>query len=198
MKKKTPITLKQFEKHETKQHVLAKFLIILTILLCYFGFMSYRYGFQSGLSVTLITWSFFVLCTPVADAGFLLDFPIRLITNLRMLISEIVVWILAISFNVYAFFFSPDVYEKTQLLQLFKHILEAPIPFWIIIILSCIGTFTSIYFGDELIDTIKHTQRTEYHKHKYNYRLLLMIFIFIATFVVYDFLLKKLGVAFAL
>lgn len=197
MKNSKKIHLKQLISHQTKLNVLTKFAIILAIVGVYFGYMTYKYGLQQGISTTILTWSFFVLCTPVADAGFLLDFPLRILTNIRMRTSEIAVWAIAISTNLYTFFFAPELYEKNSLLKLFKHILEAPFPFWSIIILSGIGTFASIYFGDELLDKTKHQDRTEYHKHKYNYRLLLTVFIFIATFIVYDFLLKKLGVSFA-
>jgi len=57
-----------------------------------------------------------------------------------------------------------------------------------------IGTFLSIQFGDELLDKVKHTERNKYHKNKYHYRLLVMFFIFVITFIIYDFLLKQLGV----
>jgi hypothetical protein len=111
-----------------------------------------------------------------------------------MLSSEIFVWAIAIALNIYAFFFSPEIYNSTAILSLFHHILIQPIPFWSIIILSLIGTFISIGFGDELMDTIKHRERNRYHKHKNNHRIILMIFLFIASFVIYDFLLKALGV----
>ena len=47
----------------------------------YFVYLVYEYGIEDGGMVTLLTWSFFVLCTPVADAGFLLDFPIPFIVQ---------------------------------------------------------------------------------------------------------------------
>jgi hypothetical protein len=54
-----------------------KFLLLFTILIFYFAFISFKYGVKDGFAITLLTWSFFVLCTPIADAGFILDFPIR-------------------------------------------------------------------------------------------------------------------------
>jgi hypothetical protein len=52
-----------------------KFSLVLLIFLGYFIFIAKKYGLQQGLFVSTLSWSFFVLCTPVADAGFLLDFP---------------------------------------------------------------------------------------------------------------------------
>jgi len=181
-------------KHETKKSVLAKFLLVLFLFVGYFIFIATKYGLEDGFLVAILSWSFFVLCTPIADAGFLLDFPLRLITSIRMLFSEIAVWVVTILLNFYAFFFRPEVYTKTDLLIFFKHILEQPFPFWAIIVVSCIGTFMSIQFGDELIDKAKHSERDLYKKQKHHYRLWTMIFIAILSVILYDFLLKQLGV----
>jgi len=183
-----------FKKHETKQHILFKFLAVLAIVAGYFGYIVYEYGLENGLMITALTWSFFVLCTPVADAGFLIDFPLRLITRIKMLYSEMFVWGIAISLNIYAFFSSPESYEKTALLQLFKHILDEPIPFWVIIFISAIGTFMSVLFGDELFDVAKHSERKFHAKHKHNYNFIIMIFVIGISIILYYFLLEKLGV----
>lgn len=192
--KTNKVKFEHLSKHETKQHVLLKFLALVLVLLGYFFFIASQYGVKEGFLVTALTWSFFVLCTPIADAGFLIDFPVRLILHLRMLLSEIFVWGIAITLNIYSFFFNAEAYSKTKILSLFHHILENPIPFWSIILLSFIGTFVSIRFGDELVDKVHHHERKFYHKHKYNYRLIMMVFIFGSSFLLYDFLLKKLGV----
>ena len=181
-------------KHETKKHALIKFLLLLLVIGGYFLFMVYKYGLSQGFLVTILTWSFFVLCTPIADAGFLIDFPVRLILNIRMIIVEIGVWILAIGFNIYALILNPNVYGKTKILILFQHILENPIPFWIIILISGIGTFLSIRFGDELVDKAKHHEREYHKKHKHTHRYIVLIFAFGFTLILYDFLLKQLGV----
>lgn len=181
-------------EHETKSHVLFKFLMVLSIFVWYFWFIAYQYWLKDWVMVSVLTWSFFVLCTPVADAWFLIDFPLRLITRIKMLFSEMLVWIIAISLNLYAFFINPEIYEKTELLSLFKHILSQPLPFWIIIFISLLWTFVSIHFWDELMDKVKHKDREVYHKHKYNYQFIVMIFIFTFTIVSYDYLLKQLWV----
>ena len=95
---------------------------------------------------------------------------------------------------MYAFIITPEIYAKTKILILLKHVLEQPFPFWTIILLSMIWTFLSVKFGDELLDKIKHKDRVLYKKHKHNYRLIMMIFAFVMIFIIYDFLLKELGI----
>ena len=72
-----------------QRQVLMKFLLLLILMLGYFAYLSYEYDLLTGGIAALLTWSFFVLCTPIADAGFLLDFPLRLLFGIRMVLSEI-------------------------------------------------------------------------------------------------------------
>jgi len=181
-------------KHETHRRVWIKFLLVVALFAGYLVFVSLRYGIDQGILITGLTWSFFVLCTPIADAGFLIDFPVRLILNLKMLSSEIFVWLIAIFLNLYTYFAIPAIYEKTKVLSLFKHILEKPFPFWVIIFISGIGTFLSVRFGDELLDVIKHKDRSFHKEHKLKWRMITTVFIFVLILIAYDFILKQLGV----
>jgi hypothetical protein len=181
-------------KHETHRHVGLKFGLIVLIFVAYFGFVSFHYGVNKGLLITWLTWSFFVLCTPIADAGFLIDFPVRILFRVRMLTAEVVVWALAIGLNVYAYLGRPDTYEQTKILALFRHILEQPVPFWLIILFSGIGTFLSIKFGDELLDVLRHKDRKYHQEHHWKWKAITMAFVFAIVLVVYDFLLKRLGI----
>ena len=93
-----------------------------------------------------------MFCTPIADAGFMLDFPIRLITGLRMLVIEVGVWVFAAALNVFALIFFPEVYQKTVLLELFHKISTTPCPLFLIILLSGFGTFSSLVVCDDSFD----------------------------------------------
>ena len=181
-------------KHKTHRETASKFILLLLVLLAYFIYLSYEYDIVTGGLLSLLTWSFFVLCTPVADAGFLLDFPVRMLFGIRMLKCEIIVWVLAISINTYALLFSETLYEKTFLTSLFKHILLTPFPYWGIIILSGIGTFLSIYFGDEMLDVATHRERAKYHRHGLNYRIVAIVALFLLTLIAYYYLLDSLGI----
>ena len=173
---------------------LIRFLLLFTILIFYFVFISLKYGVKDGFSITLLTWSFFVLCTPVADAGFLLDFPIRLLFRIRMLHSEILVWLVAITSNLYFFFNSLEIYYKTVILMIFHHILTQPYPFWSIIALSAIGTFLSIHLADKLFDMTLDTHHSKYKKHKNLHQIVVFLFVVGMIIVLYDFLIKQLNV----
>jgi len=152
------------EDHKSR---LIRFALLFAILIFYFTFVSLKYGVKNGLSITFLTWSFFVLCTPIADAGFLLDFPIRLLTGIRMIHSEIIVWVIAISMNLYSLLFMEGIYEKTVILLIFHHILTNPL-YWSIIILSGIGTFISIHLADGLFDLSIDAHHSKFDKiHKY-------------------------------
>jgi len=186
-------SLKELFKHETKRSALFRFLAVLLIFVGYFVFIAYKYGLEYGFMVAILTWSFFVLCTPIADAGFLIDFPLRLVTRIRMFFSEVALWVVAILLNVYVFFVHPEIYEKTKVLELFKHILEQPFPFWGIIFVSMAGTFVSVSFGDELMDKVRYRDRKLYIQHRNKHKMIIMAALFIVAFIFYDFLLKKMG-----
>ncbi len=177
-------------KHQTHRSVYVRFLVILIIFVSYFVFISSKYGYSDGFLIAWLSWSFFVLSTPIADAGMLIDFPVRLIGGFRMVYSEMLVWLSAISLNLYALKFNPDTYEQTQILSLLHHILTHPWPLWGIILVSAVGTFLSIQIGDELLDVIKHKNVTLAAKHDLKLKLLYMTFIMLIAFGIYDFLLS--------
>ena len=120
---------KELLRHETKKSAFIRFLIVVGIFIVYLIFMSFRHGLGDGIMISLLTWSFFVLCTPIADAEFLLDFPVRIFIGIRMIYSEIGVWIIAGLINFYSFFFNNSIYSNTGLLTLFRVILSKPIPY---------------------------------------------------------------------
>ncbi len=176
-----------------RNQVLIKFLLLMALLVGYFAYLSIKFGLLTGGVAAALTWSFFVLCTPIADAGFLLDFPLRLLFGIRMLVSEIVVWGIAIGMNLYAVFLAPQYYETTFLTQLMHQIITHPYPYWGIVILSGIGTFLSVQIGDELMDVIHHRDRKFFHSHAFKHELIMVAF-FLFALLCYSLLMKELGV----
>ncbi len=194
MKSKDGPRLSEYWTHETKKNSLLKFAGLAIIVVAYFIFISIKLGTENGILVTLLTWTFFIFCTPIADAGFLLAFPVRMLTGIRMIYTQIFSFVLAFGINIYTFFYIPSAYKGTVILNMFYHILSNPFPFWGIIILSLIGTIFSIYFGDEMVDVSSHKQRKKYHKHFNKYKIIVSIFLISVIIILYNFLLKKLGV----
>lgn len=176
----------------THKQVLLKFLLLCLLMVGYFGYLSYEYDFVTGGVASLLTWSFFVLCTPVADAGFLLDFPLRVLFGIRMVVSEMAVWTIAILLNLVSFSFFPQYYDTTIVTRLLQKIIATPNPYWFIVILAGIGTFLSIRFGDELMDVVHHHDRHFFHKNHFKHELVLIIFFVAVLFGYYD-LIASLG-----
>lgn len=181
-------------KHETHRETLFKFIALALFLIGYFLYMSWKHEASTGFAVALLTWSFFVLCTPVADGGFILAFPVRLLFGINMSITQVVLWFVAIGLNIFMLISSSDTYDLTFLTRLLKHILTTPYPYWSILILSAMGTFLSIYFGDEMMDVTSHKDRVKHHRHGAKYRSVLVAGLSILTVVSYYYLLNSLHI----
>jgi len=175
-----------FTANSPKHQVTYKFILLCLLLVGYFAYLSYEYDVLTGGIASLITWSFFVLCTPIADAGFLLDFPLRLLFGIRMVFSEIAVWAIAILINTIALLYFHEYYSTTPLTKLTHAIMTTPNPYWAVILLSGIGTFLSIRFGDELMDVLSHKDRDFFHKHNIKHEIVMFIFFVFVIFGYYE------------
>jgi hypothetical protein len=175
------------------RQVVYKFVLLCMLLVSYFAYLSFEYDLRTGGITSALTWSFFVLCTPIADAGFLLDFPLRLIFGIRMMVSEIAVWALAITINMVALFYFSEYYETTKLTMLLHAILTTPYPYWAVILLSGTGTFLSIRFADELMDVVHHRDRVFFHRHAFKHEILIIVF-FVVVLIGYYELITSLGI----
>ena len=185
--------LSKKKKHHPKKQLLYKFFLLCILLVGYFCYLSFKYDTTTGGIASAITWSFFVLCTPIADAGFLLDFPLRLLFGIRMLLSEIFVWTVAILVNVVSLLYFVEYYQVTKLTRIFHSILTNPYPYWGVILLSGAGTFLSIRFADELMDVVTHRDRNYFHTHGFKHEILIIIF-FVVILVGYYELVASLGI----
>ncbi len=197
MLKKEARKIVSWTGYELHEHPMIRFFIVFVFLLGYFIFTSFKFGMDQGFLISLLTWSFFVLCTPIADAGVLFDLPLRIFLGVRMIFSELFVWLFAISLNIVSLLIFPSIYDATIILSLFQYILSHPLPYWGIVLLSALGTFMSVLFGDELIDVASEQKDKRHHhkNHKAKHHLLLFIFLIILVLILYDFLLHKLGIA---
>jgi hypothetical protein len=184
---------KNLISHETKNTQLRRFIIAFCLLVGYTIYLVHAYG-SSGFSLGVITWSAFVMATPLPDGGVILDLPIRLLFGVRMIFSEIFVWMVAIASNVYFLANDAGVYDRTLIASSFKKILISPWPDWIIILISGAGTFLGLYFGDELLDVIFHHQRKKYTKLKSSYCFVFGIFAIMLLYFSYRYFLELFGI----
>ena len=180
------------ELHPRRQ-VLIKFLLLCFLLGAYFAYLSWKFDILTGGVAAALTWSFLVLCTPVADGGFLLDFPLRLLFGIRMVVSEIFVWAVAICINIATLIFGASYYETTVVTRILHKIILTPYPFWAIILLAMAGTFISIRFGDELMDVVRHRDRVFFHRHAFTFELILLAFFILVIWTYYE-LISALGI----
>lgn len=189
--------IKSFLANHKHSKDLIRFLGLLSVLVIYFGYLSWKYDLATGGIVSALTWSFFVLCTPIADAGFLIDFPVRLITGLRMIFTEIGVWILAIGLNIAALHYTPGSYDKSFLTNLLHKIITTPWPYGSIVILCALGTFLSIHFGDKVMDGITHHKDLSQDQENKKYKLLklaVMAVLIVVIIYTYYHLISRLGI----
>lgn len=182
------------QHHQTHKESLWRFAALLGLLVAYFVYMSLKYDAATGAWLALLSWSFFVLCTPVADGGFIVAFPVRLLLGARMVVTQGFVWFIAVAINIAALTFAPDAYQDSPLTRLLKTILTTPWPYWSILALSAIGTAMSIWFGDEMMDVATHADRKKHHRHGFSYRMLLIVTLCLLTILAYYKLLSDLGV----
>ncbi len=165
--------------------------------MAYTSYTIHNFGVQQGLSVTGLTWAFFVFATPIADAGFLLAFPDSPSSRVRMFYTQIVVWVLAAVLVAYYMTVEPSVFEKTGILQLFYTILTTPWPLWLILAFSFLGTYVSIKFDDDIVDVAgaKHKKQLFARKRR---QLVLSASIFLVTVLMYVVLLHTTHTTIAL
>jgi hypothetical protein len=105
------------------------------------------------------------------------------------------VGVIAIILNFGASLSFPDVYSTTFLTSILRKILLHPYPYWAIIVLSGVGTFLSVFFGDEVMDVISASrQDSEQKSRHFKLRAVSMIIIFTLTFFAYEHLLVGLGI----
>jgi hypothetical protein len=134
------------------------------------------------------------MCTPIASAGIILDFPLNLIAGIKMVHSELVVWTTAIGLNLFSIFKYPETYDKTIILSLFHQILNNPFPYWIIIGISAAGTFLSVYIADNFVNPKTKKDSEQHTNFLIKHKIIIFIFLISIVLITYNFLLTKLGV----
>jgi len=181
-------------KHATHKETILKFSALVALLVGYFLWMSMKYDASTGFGLALLTWSFFVLCTPVADGGFVIAFPVRLLFGVKMAVTQVVIWFVAVGINCVMLWKFRDSYSLTFLTSLLERILTVPYPYWSILIISATGTLLSIYFGDEMMDVTSHRDREKHHTHGMKLKILVTVGLGTLVVVAYYHLLSGLNI----
>ncbi len=191
MKNKNGLDLSSKQTHRES---LWRFGVLVVLLAGYFGYMSWKFDASTGAVLAVLSWSFFVLCTPVADGGFVVAFPVRMLFGVRMVVTQIVVWFVAVGINVAGVLLVPEGYQDTALTRLLYSILTTPWPNWSILVISLAGTLLSIWFGDEMIDVADHSMRKKHHRHGFTHKMVMIVGFGILTVMAYYQILSNLGI----
>lgn len=131
-------------KRTTLYH-LAKFIIALLFTTLFIIRYTVHYGFLAALVLTLLTWTFFMLCTPLNKGGMLVAPILYFTTHHRFQYTELAVWLAAIAMNALAIFSYPMLYTATTITSLLYYILTHPWPCWVIVALSLCATLYNIF-----------------------------------------------------
>ena len=132
-----------------------KFALVLGVILLYFCYVAWTEGIALGFTVVILTWCFFVFGTPVADAGALVDFPVRIITNNPFYRTEWIVFGVAATIIGVFLWASPKSYEATFLTRLLYKMATRPLSLYgMIVVLSIIGTLVSAYLENDVYNRV--------------------------------------------
>lgn len=124
---------------------------IIPIISLVFLFLSFymTHSFKTSILATFVVWSFYILCVPAYHGKFILGIPYKIITGKKFLYPERILWPLAIILNLVAINYYNYIYQTTIITHLFYQIISRPWPFWLIIVISSLGTFYKSFLGYE-------------------------------------------------
>jgi len=163
-----------------------KSMVVAAFILGYLVFTVYKYGIERGIGITALTWAFFVFLTPVPSAGFILELPVRLLTNHKMLMTQYIVWCLGAAIVIPALLFSPQLFHTTALLSVFYYVLTNPVPYWSLLLLCGVGTLLSVHIIDEIMDEVEDEIRHYHRKHTPVLYMAVFVLVLIGIILAYD------------
>lgn len=143
--------------------------------------MAWSEGIKKGFTVVILTWCFFVFGTPIADAGAIVDFPVRIITNNPFYNTELIVFAVAATIIVIFLWVSPKSYEDTFLTRVLYKMFTRPFSLYgLIIILSIVGTLISAYVENDIYNWALYNKG-----HIQSWRNKLLVIIFFIIWIIY-------------
>jgi len=150
---------------EVHDHHMERCIFAIVLLLAYLTLAVYKYGAEDGVGITVLTWAFFVLLTPVPFADLILELPLRLVTRAKMVVTHVFVWGAGALIVTTSILMAPDLFQTTTLLSIFYHVIMNPVPYWSLLFLCGMGTFLSVYIADEIMDEVEEHMKHHHRKH---------------------------------
>jgi len=121
------------------------------IFLSFFGLtgthLILEYGLAAGSHITLLIWSFFVLCIPVSSSAFITSSILKLFTRNYLRYAAGTVWLFALTLNIITYFSAPYAYLPYATTFLLYRIISNPWPYWLILFASSLaGLYNFLVF----------------------------------------------------
>lgn len=116
----------------SKLYPLLKLAIACSLLATFISTLLARFPFGQTILLTLICWSFFVLCTPFTQGGLIVSSLIYLFTGKNYQYTECYVWLSAFLLNGLVIFFAPTIYLHLSTTHVLLYIITHPWPYWLI------------------------------------------------------------------
>lgn len=126
--------------------------LFLILFLFFFGITGYSFikdcGTLSGLYLTVLTWSFFVLCLPTPRHATITSLILQKCTSRSTIHAGAIIWLAAILINIFTYAAIPYVYLASKTTFLLYRIISNPWPLWIIIGTSSLVGFYNFFLLD--------------------------------------------------
>lgn len=130
------------------------YLYIYDVLVILFLFLLMFYiiynGYVKGCVMGIFTWAFFIICTPIPEAGLLITLPLKRYFNISIHISQIFVSLIALSILSYLYLNENKTINKCILGKLFIFLINYK--YYSVIIISILCSIFTSEFIDNIID----------------------------------------------
>lgn len=134
---------------------LLNFVFTLTTFLIYFMYLLFTHGGTLGFHLTILTWCFYLLGTPIISSGLLIDFPVKYFYNKKMEHTQLLVSAMGVIITCIYLFVNPSLFQKTTHTKILYNMFTAPFSkFGLIFVLSFAGTLLSAKLVDQIYNMI--------------------------------------------
>jgi hypothetical protein len=143
--------------HSTKFYFfwLFFYLFISSLFMTRFIYMN---GIISGTRIFLLVWSLYILCIPGGHGQLIVGLPMQLIKH-KNVCTESLFWPAAALINLITYLVAPSMYLQTPTTGLLYRIISQPNPYWLIILISLIGTSYNGFSKESYFDTVNTTHK---------------------------------------
>ena len=131
------------------------FVLVFCLFLVYFVFKAVKYGIRQGFNLTVLTWCFFLLGTPVVNSGLLIDVPVKYLFAQKMHHTQLFVSFFGLFLSYCYLYFYKQLFTLTKHTRLLYKMITDPFSIYGILFIICgIGTLISAKLIDIVYDLI--------------------------------------------